>query len=114
MVGQAALGLGARAEDRATSDLLRPLDHAPTRAAVRAERAYPAALGGGCAAPVAAHATVNGDRLTLRAMIADADGRRLVQGEISRAASEAAALGAALAERLLAAGGAEIVTAARR
>ena len=63
---------------------------------------------------MAAHATVNGDRLTLRAMIADADGRRLVCDEIGGPASEAAALGAALAERLLAAGGAEIVTAARR
>ena len=114
MVGQAALALEARADDEATLARLRPLDHAPTHAAVRAERAYLAALGGGCAAPVAAHATVDGDRLTLRAMIADADGRRVLRDEIGGPASEAEALGAALAGRLLATGGTEIVAAARR
>lgn len=114
MVGQAALGLEARAEDTATLDLLRPLDHAPTHAAVRAERAYLAALGGGCAAPVAAHATVTGEQLMLRAMIADAAGERMIQAEISGRATEAEALGAALAARLLAAGGEAIVAAVRR
>jgi porphobilinogen deaminase len=56
-------------------------------------RAYLARLGGGCAAPVAAHATVEGATLTLRAMIASSSGRQLVRDEI---AGPVAAGGAAI------------------
>ena len=65
--------------------LLRPLDHPTTNAAIRAERAYLAALGSGCAAPVAAHAVVAADALTLHAMIADPDGGRMVRDTVARA-----------------------------
>lgn len=114
MVGQAALGLEARADDAATLARLRPLDDAATHAAVRAERAYLATLGSGCAAPVAAHATVAAGQLTLRAMIADSVGERVVCDTLSGAVEEAEALGRALAARLLAAGGAAIIAAAQR
>jgi hydroxymethylbilane synthase len=114
MVGQAALGLEARADDAATRTILQPLDHGPTHQAVHAERAYLAALGGGCAAPVAAHATIDGDRLILRAMIASADGGRIMRDTLAGPADQPEALGAALAERLLASGGADLVAAARR
>jgi hydroxymethylbilane synthase len=114
MVGQAALGLEARADDAATRALLQPLDHRPTHLAVRAERAYLAALGGGCAAPVAAHATIDGDRLTLRAMIASDGGDRTVRDALAGPANQPEALGAALADRLLASGGADLIAAAQR
>jgi hydroxymethylbilane synthase len=51
---QGALGLEIRADDVTTRDALRPLSHANSEAAVAAERAVLAALGGGCQAPVAA------------------------------------------------------------
>jgi hydroxymethylbilane synthase len=114
MVGQAALGLEARAGDAATLAWVEALDDAATHAAVRAERAYLAALGSGCAAPVAAHATAAGETLTLRAMIAAPDGRRVVRDVLDGPAAEAEALGRALAARLLAAGGAAIIAATQR
>jgi hydroxymethylbilane synthase len=114
MVGQAALGLEARAADDRALTLLQPLDHPATHAAIRAERAYLAALGSGCAAPVAAHAVVEADLLTLHAMIADPDGRGAARGSDAGPAAEAEAVGRRLAERLLAAGGAEIVAKAQR
>lgn len=58
--GQAALALQCRADDKTTIDLLRPLHDPITWAAVTAERAFLAALGGGCAAPVAAYAETAG------------------------------------------------------
>jgi hydroxymethylbilane synthase len=54
--GQGALGLQCRAADAATLELLSMIEHAPTRAAVQAERSFLAAWGGGCSAPVAAYA----------------------------------------------------------
>src|ERR671933_315144 len=53
-VGQGALGLECRADDRAALDLVRQLDDAPTRQAVLAERSLLRALGGGCQVPIGA------------------------------------------------------------
>ena len=59
--GQGALGIEIRVNDKATRKALQPLHDAASAAAVRAERALLAALGGGCQAPVAAW--VEGSRL---------------------------------------------------
>jgi hydroxymethylbilane synthase len=111
-VGQGALAVQCRADDLATRALLAPLDDAPTRAAVEAERALLAALGGGCRIPIAAHATVEGATLRLRGLLASPDGRTLIRDQLMGPASAATRLGRALAERLLAAGGGALVAAA--
>jgi hydroxymethylbilane synthase len=104
-VGQGAVAIEIRADDQAVRALLAPLDHAPTRVAVTAERAFLARLGAGCAAPTAAHATLlGGDGLAVTGMIGAADGsalRHTVQGR----AADAAALGTAVADALLEDGG---------
>ncbi|MCL6621697.1 MAG: hydroxymethylbilane synthase [Syntrophobacterales bacterium] len=110
-IGQGALALEVRAEDRELLQLLAPLDHYPTRVAVTAERAFLARLEGGCLVPVAALGELTDGRLSLTALISDADGRQVVQDRLIGDAGDAAALGAALAERLLAAGGREILAA---
>lgn len=107
-IGQGALALETRAED---ADALAALEHRPTRQAIDAERAFLHTVGGSCATPLAAHATVRGDTLHLRALIAQPDGRRVVRGERSGAAAEGAALGDDLAVRLLRDGGREILDA---
>src|SRR3954471_7424857 len=53
---QGALAVECRAGDADLVELLATLDHAPSRAAVTAERALLAHLEAGCSAPVAAHA----------------------------------------------------------
>lgn len=53
--GQGALGIEIRADDGATRKALTPLQDPESAAAVSAERALLAALGGGCQAPVAAY-----------------------------------------------------------
>jgi hydroxymethylbilane synthase len=52
---------------------------------------------------------VDGDSLHLRGLIADLEGRRILRGEETGPASDAEAVGAALAERLLAQGAAELI-----
>lgn len=86
-------------------DLVRGLEHADTRIAVTAERALLERLEGGCQVPIAAHATIAGETLSLDGLIASVDGRKLLRERVVGPSSEARALGVRLAERLLARGG---------
>ncbi|GLC24785.1 hydroxymethylbilane synthase [Roseisolibacter agri] len=104
-VGQGAIAVEVRADDARTHALVAALDHARTRAAVVAERAFLARLGAGCAAPTGAHATLHADgTLTVEGLIGHADGRTLRVGATGPV-EHAATLGAAVAETLLADGG---------
>jgi hydroxymethylbilane synthase len=78
---QGAVGIEALSERQEILDLLSPINDAPTRSAVLAERALLTALGAGCHSPVAAHASVNDTLLSLRAEILSSDGSESVAGE---------------------------------
>jgi len=77
--GQAALAVQCRAEDAATLELLLAIDHAPTRAAVTAERNFLKALGGGCSAPVAAYAHIMHAQLEMTGLVASPDGQTIIR-----------------------------------
>jgi hydroxymethylbilane synthase len=118
-VGQGALALQCRADDDAARAALAPLDDAATHRAVTAERAFLAALGGGCDLPVGAYATVRGDALDVTGFLArlvepGAPGDpgapvRWVRHAVAGAIGDPADVGRALADALLAAGGAELL-----
>lgn len=108
-VGQGALGVEARADQGDLLNRLAVLDHAPTRACVTAERAALARLRGGCTAPLGAHATLDGDTLTLDALLSDTEGARVIRRRLSAPASDPVSLGIQLAEALLASGGDELL-----
>ena len=111
---QGALAIECRADDGATIEALRVLDHDPTRMCVRAERALMTRLEGGCTAPIGAHANLlEGGRLELLGMIADPIGTRLHRGSHHAAADQPERLGHVLAESLLAMGGEAIVARLR-
>lgn len=112
-VGQGALVIEVRSRDRQLVERLRALNHAETSREVRAERAWLRRLGGGCLAPATGHAVVDGGRLRLEAVVGDPDGRRLLRDAIVGPATDADGLGQALAERMLAAGAAELLRLAR-
>lgn len=97
-VGQGALGLEARKGDEEILAVCRALNHANTLAAVTAERAFLAAMGGGCQAPVAAYARVVGHQLHLVAEWYREGGRARAEGR--RVVREAAQLGEEVASRL--------------
>lgn len=104
-IAQGALGIEARSDDTFVRELLSRFEHRPTRVTVTAERALLHRLEGGCQVPIAAHAALEGDRLTVDGLVASVDGRRVIRHQIQGPASEAQALGTKLAERLLADGG---------
>lgn len=106
--GQAALAVQAL-DGSPAAGLLAALDHAPTRAAVTAERTFLKGLGGGCALPVAAHAAIDGDILTLRGLVISPDGSQVWRGTQTGDPAHAADLGAALAENALSDGAADLL-----
>jgi hydroxymethylbilane synthase len=108
-VGQGVLGVQARADDAATLAALRPLDHAATRACALAERAFLARLGASCVTPMAAHARYVDGGLSMDAIVASEDGREVLREHRESPAVEAAAMGRAVAEALLARGAASVV-----
>ena len=73
-VGQGALGLEVRRDDRETIQHLDFLNHGDTRTAVMAERAFLKTLEGGCQVPIAGFGRVTGDTLTFEGLVAELDG----------------------------------------
>jgi len=97
---QGALAVQVRESDAPLVELTRQIDHPPTRAAVRAERAFLRALGGGCTLPVGALATVEGDRLCLQVRVLSEDGSRQVSARREGRPDDPERLGHEVAEEV--------------
>ena len=97
---QAALGVDCRAEDAAMIELLGSISEPRVCATVGAERAFLRTIGGGCRSPLAAHATLDGDRLTLRTMAASEDLERVAMLIETTDILDGERLAADMAERL--------------
>ncbi len=78
--GQAAIAVQIRRDDARMLELAAAIDDRPTRLAVEAERAFLAASGGGCRAPIGALATIAGEALDLLGGYASPDGLDTVIG----------------------------------
>lgn len=102
--GQAVIAVQCRAEDSSLLETLAAIDHAPTRDAITAERAYLARLGAGCRLPVGAYATVDAGTVRLQGFIAS-DGGHIGRGSLAGAVHDAEVIGAQLAQLLAAAAG---------
>jgi len=113
-VGQGALGLETRSDDRPTREVVRPLDDAASHAAVLAERAMLAALRGGCLAPIAAWARLEGGWLTLIGRVLSPDGARKLEFTARAKAADAERLGRQVADELLAQGAAGLIELSRQ
>jgi len=105
--GQGTLGVQAREDDEATLAALAPLEHAPSRRALAAERAIMRRLGGGCALPLGAYAEVTDGSVRLTAAVFTPDGAREARASAEGADPEEVA--AAVEADLRAAGAEEIL-----
>lgn len=86
--GQGCLAVQARSDDEATISAVSPLDHAPSRDALIAERALMRALGGGCALPLGAFAERRGDGMWMVAIVLTPDGGRYARAEAAATTPE--------------------------
>ena len=115
-VGQGALAIECRADDRSTRAVVAALDDSASHAAVLAERALLARLRGGCMAPVGGLGRLDGDELQLTAVVLSADGaRRLAARDVVHGitAIDSEQLGIRVADVLLAQGAAELIAGSR-
>ena len=107
-VGQGALAVETRVDGPAR-DVCAGLDHAMTRAAVTAERAVLASLGGGCQVPIGAYAQVSGGMVQVVGVVISPDGEQVVRKSDQGAVAEAEDVGGRVGAALLAEGAREIL-----
>jgi hydroxymethylbilane synthase len=108
-VGQGAIGLECRTDDRETRHLVEAVNDRSTWSAVLAERAMLYALGGGCLVPIGVSTSSDAQTLTLRAAVLSPDGKRKIVDTHRGPLDQPLNLGEELAARLLTAGAREIL-----
>jgi len=108
-VAQGALCIETRENDDETNNLAGRIDHAASRLAVTAERAFLKTLEGGCQVPIAALAQAESGTIRMDGLVADVDGGAVIRDQVSGPEDRAADLGIELAERLLSRGADEIL-----
>jgi len=103
-IGQGAVGIECRTEDKEINELIQILNHEFTHTCVTAERAMNARLEGGCQVPIGGYAILENDELFMRGLVGRPDGTEVVRGEIRGKPEDAQVLGIALADDLLSRG----------
>lgn len=108
-VGQGAIGIETRSNDKTILKLLAPLDDKNSRICIQAERAMNQALQGGCQVPIACYSQLTNDLLSLNGLVGSIDGSKIIKVTVSGTATQPEALGQQLASALLAKGADKIL-----
>jgi hydroxymethylbilane synthase len=112
--GQGIVAIEIRGDDDAVRRAVGPVNDDLADAALTAERAVVSGLGGGCQTPIGALASsLDRETIELVAVVAAVDGSRTVRAAGRAARADAAALGARIAQQLVAQGADEILAEAR-
>jgi len=111
--GQGAMAIEIPSGREDLRALLAPLNDIPTARSVMAERTLSKAFGGSCQIPLAAFATIEGNDMRLRAMVATPDGQRIAHADASGPADAPEALGRKIADALSEQGAAAILAACK-
>jgi hydroxymethylbilane synthase len=110
-IGQGVIGIECRRGDQRIEALVAALDDPHARDVIGAERALNATLQGGCQVPIAGHAELHGDELSIRGLVASLDGREFVRAAARGPRAQAAALGEQVGQELLERGARRILDA---
>ena len=100
-VGQGAIGIETRADDKKILEILSVLDDKHSRVCIEAERAMNKALQGGCQVPIACYSQLNNNILSLQGLVGRIDGSKIIKVALEGSITEAEKLGKELAKRLL-------------
>ncbi len=98
---QGVIGIECLDSKSDLGEVLKALEHTETKCTTTAERAVAARLQANCQSPVASHATIDGEVLTVDALVAMPDGSRILRRQVSGPLVDAEALGSEVAEQLL-------------
>jgi hydroxymethylbilane synthase len=97
---QGAIGIEAREDDERTRELIAPLNHAGTAAALVAERHYLNGLDGSCRTPIGAYTEIDGNDIKVIGQILSLDGQTAFEGEVTGHVADCAEVGQHLAQIL--------------
>jgi len=111
--GQGALGIECRGGDTRVLGVIATINGADAAVACGAERRIQYRLAGGCSAPVGIHATVGDDDITITVFVGMPDGGRFLRESITGPRADYLELADALHDRIVSAGGGEILRDAR-
>ena len=78
-VGQGALGIECKSDDKKVLDIIKVLEHKPTSQRCLAERAFLRELEGGCQVPIGVNSNIHDEKISLTGMVASIDGERLIK-----------------------------------
>lgn len=112
--GQGSVGVEVASDNGEIIALVKNIDHAESRQAVSAERAFLKELEGGCQVPIGAHAAVEGGCLRLEGVVLSLDGSEMVRSSMIGEVSEAENIGCKLAEKLIDSGAGDILSKMRQ
>lgn len=111
--GQGAMAIEIHCDRDDLLAWLSPLNHLATSQTAAAERTVSRNFGGSCQVPLAAYATIDGDTMRLRALIATPDGKRAARADLHGPANAPEQLGASIADLLQQQGAHEILASCR-
>ena len=110
-IGQGAIGIECRSDDKEINVILNALHDKETTIRVKAERAMNKRLNGGCQVPIAGFAEIQGEQLFMRGLVGAPDGSILYRAEMKGDLDQAEAIGIAIADDLLGQGAEKILQA---
>ncbi|HIM57889.1 MAG TPA: hydroxymethylbilane synthase [Gammaproteobacteria bacterium] len=108
-VGQGAVGIEIRENDKEILDLIKPLIDVETTYRVSAERAMNARLEGGCSVPIAGYSTVKDNQITLTGLVGNVDTGVILKHQVAGHVDDAELLGVELADELIALGARDVL-----
>lgn len=108
-IGQGALGIECRVDDKEMNDILKVLNDEDTSLCIKAERSFLRVLEGGCQVPIGAYAKITDNRLIIKGLVGSLDGKKIIKETVSGDKFDCEALGEALAKVILERGGKEIL-----
>ncbi len=101
-IGQGALGIEFRSDDKEIKDILLSIHDEKTATCVRAERAFLLRLEGGCQVPIGALCEfVDEEQICLQGLVADESGQRVIKQSLKASKAEPEVLGERLADIIL-------------
>ena len=112
-VGQGAVAVEIRTDDPRAAEVVGRLNHAETYTCITSERAFLRRLEGGCQVPIGAHATLEGEKVSLEGMVGTLDGTVVFREAVSGRVENAEALGTELANSLIEMGARELLDTTR-
>lgn len=109
-VGQGALGIECKSDDKKVLEIINVLEDQPTSQRCLAERAFLRELEGGCQVPIGVNSKIQNEELCLTGMVASLDGERLIKDQYIGNINDPEEVGKELAKKLKLQGADEILS----